>query len=163
MKLLILSGHVGAGKSTISMLYAKQKPKCVRIETDDLRQMVISPHKAPWEGEEGLQQLRLGVRNACLLAKQFIEAGYDVVIADFVTDETQPIYKDLLSKYSPHIVRLSPNYEIAKARFKTRGANITEEQFKMLYDIQAKFINYDREIDNSSLSAQQVTDQLLKL
>jgi hypothetical protein len=163
MKVLILSGLVGAGKSTISKLYAQQKPYCARIETDDIRHMIVSPHKAPWDGDEGMRQLLLGVKNACLLARQFIENGFDVIIADFVTDKSLPIYKDMLATYNPCVVRLFPAYEEAKKRFDARKETITEDEYKMLYEIQVNFKNYDLQIDNTSLSAQDVTDKLLKL
>jgi len=163
MKLLILTGLVGSGKSTISKLYAKQKPNCARIETDDLRHMLINPHKAPWDGKEGKRQLLLGVRNACLLADQFIEAGSNVIIVDFVTDTTLPVYKNLLKKNNPFIVKLFPAYKEAKRRFNSRLKTITDEEFKMLYDIQLKFKKADLEIDNTSLSPQKVVKQLLKL
>lgn len=163
MKLLILSGLVGAGKSTVSMLYAKQKLNCARIETDDLRHMVISPHKAPWDGEEGMRQLIIGVKNTCILANQFIQEGFDVIIVDFVTDKTVSIYKEMLANHNPYLVRLYPTYEEAKKRFDSRHETVTSEEFKMLYDIQTKFNKYDLQIDNTLLSPQEVVDQLLKL
>jgi len=163
MKILIISGVVAGGKSTASKLYAKSKSKCALIETDDVRHMVVSQHTAPWKGNEGIRQLELGVSNTCLLAKRFVEAGFDVVIADFVTSRTLPIYKKLLQKHDPYVVQLVPSFQEAKRRFDVRTERVTDSEFKMLYEMQAKFIEADLRIDNTSLSPQELVDRLLLL
>lgn len=72
-RILILTGPAGAGKNTIASLLTKQRTKCVVIDVDVVRWMVAQPHKAPWNGEEGVKQQELGVENACLLAKNFLQ------------------------------------------------------------------------------------------
>lgn len=135
MGVIIFTGPPGAGKSTISKLYALQRPKCVRIETDDIRHMVITPHMAPWQGEEGKRQLNLGIRNTCLLAHEFLKADFEIVIADFLTEYTFPFYKESFEKNDLKIIQLTAKFEKLKKRFIQRGQSITENEFIMLYDM----------------------------
>jgi hypothetical protein len=69
---------------------------CAVIDVDEIRQLVISGHPAPWEGQEGHRQLRLGVENGCTLARRFLDHGIEVVIADVLTPETVGLYRRLL-------------------------------------------------------------------
>lgn len=161
MNVTIITGPPGAGKSTISKLYAQQRPKCVRIETDDIRHMVITPHMAPWQGEEGKRQLNLGIRNTCLLAHEFLKADFDVVIADFLTEYTFPFYKESFEKCDLKIIQLTAEFEVLKKRFIQRGKTITEEEFKMLFDMQKKFTHYDYQVDNTLLT-QEETVKMIK-
>lgn len=55
-KVLILTGPAGAGKNTVAHEFAKKREKCAVIDIDLVRWMVLQPHKAPWEGEEGMKQ-----------------------------------------------------------------------------------------------------------
>lgn len=111
----------------------------------------------------GIRQLELGVSNTCLLTKEFLKAGFAVVIADFVTSRTLPLYKDSLKEYSPFVVQLLPSFNEAKRRFDPRSEKITDSEFKMLYDMQAKFTGADLIIDNTYLSPQEVIDKLINL
>ncbi|MBI4973610.1 AAA family ATPase [Candidatus Roizmanbacteria bacterium] len=163
MEITIITGPPGAGKSTISKLYAQKQPNCVRIETDDMRHMVVSPHKAPWQGEEGNRQLKLGIRNTCLLTHEFIKEGFEVVIVDFLTEYTFPFYKESLEKYNLKIIQLTATFDELKKRFIQRGKSVTEEEFKMLYDMQKLFTHFDYLIDNTALSPEETVDQIMKV
>lgn len=73
MSVIILTGPPGAGKNTVAQIIAMGKNKCAVIDVDLVRWMILQPHKAPWEGNAGKNQQMLGVRNACLLAKNFLK------------------------------------------------------------------------------------------
>lgn len=89
--ILIITGPPAAGKSTVGPIIAGQLERCAVIDVDLVRAMVVQPHVAPWLSEEGLSQLRLGAENASALARNFVNAGFDVVILDVLTDETAQI------------------------------------------------------------------------
>jgi hypothetical protein len=50
--------------------------------------LVIAGHAAPWEGKEGQLQQRIGVENACVLARRFLDRSIDVVLSDVLNHET---------------------------------------------------------------------------
>lgn len=162
MTILILTGPPAAGKNTISTLVAKQLSRCAVIDVDVVRWMILQPHKAPWDGEEGQIQQKLGVLNACLLTKSFTRAGFDVLILDVVTDETASMYKTELGQIELKIILLLPSFIKIKNRNASRGQRITEDEVEMLYNCQKRLSSYDDQIDNSDLTAEDVATQLVK-
>lgn len=152
MNIYILTGPAGVGKNTIASEFAKQKTKCVVIDVDLVRWMVVQPHKAPWEGEEGHEQQILGVKNTCLLIKSFINEGYDVIVTDWLSNETANLYKDLLKSHNPQIILLLPTFQEIQNRNKKRPPRISDKEIKMTYDKQVELKVYDKKIDNTKLS-----------
>lgn len=158
--ILILTGPPAAGKSTIGPLIAQQLDHCAVIDVDWLRKMVIQPHIAPWRGEAGLAQLRLGAQNACAVARNCIDAGFAVVILDVLTDETAQIYRTALADRGCQIVLLLPSLETALERNRERGQFLTDAEVELLYDCQTALTNYDRQIDNTTGTVEALAAQL---
>jgi predicted kinase len=163
MNILVLTSPAGAGKNTVAKVLAAQRERCAVIDVDVVRQMLVKPHKAPWEGEEGLAQQRLGVRNACALARNFVLSGTDVVILDVLSQETLTAYREALAGLNPKIVLLLPTWEEVQRRNKMRTQYLTDGEIEMIYQSQAVLRGSDQQIDNTNLSPQEVADQLDKL
>ena len=161
--ILILSGPPAAGKSTLGPLIASQLERCAVIDVDRVRLMVAQPHVPPWRGEEGLRQLRLGAENACLLAHNFVEAGFHVVILDVLTPETAGIYRSNLAPLDHQIVLLLPTLEQSLQRNRARGQWLTDEEVRLLYAWEAQLAECDRKIDNSHISAEELAVELAGL
>ncbi|HEX5503368.1 MAG TPA: hypothetical protein VFW96_12155 [Thermomicrobiales bacterium] len=160
---LILTGPPGAGKNTVAAVFAQQRGRCAVIDVDLVRWMVLQPHKAPWEGQEGRAQQRLGVQNACLLARNFLVHRFEVVIHDVLSAETAHLYRQELPGHDPTIVLLLPTFEEIQRRNALRPPRLTAEESRSLYQLQAAFTDYDRKIDNTSLSAEEVAAQLAEM
>ena len=161
MNILILTGPAAAGKNTISNILAKKREKCAVIDVDMVRWMYRQPYIAPWEdAEEGKEQQKFGVENACLLAQNFIKKGLDVILLDVVVDETAKLYREQLP--DAKIVLLLPTFEEAHSRFLNRHKSILEKEFKIVYDWQMAFTDYDEKIDNTNLSVEETVEKLQK-
>ncbi len=160
---LILTGPPAAGKTTVGPLLAARLPRCAMIDVDQLRAMVVQPHIAPWRGEAGLAHLRLGATNACLLAKSFCAAGFDVIILDVLIDETATIYERALAQFDPKIVLLLPSLKEALTRNQKRGQFLTDDEVRLLYGWQQQLTIYDQQIDNTHQSTEQLVEQLLNV
>ena len=106
------------------------------VDVDDVRQLVVSGGAAPWDGEDGLRQQWLGVRNACALAGRFVEAGIEVVAADVLTPETLAAYRELLPGCV--VVRLTVPLDEAWRRAATRAVWLTDEEFVALHRADAE-------------------------
>lgn len=158
---LILTGPSGARKNTVAVELAKQVNRCAVIDVDVVRWMVLQPHKAPWEGEEGTAQQRLGVVNACALARNFINAGFDVIVLDVLSDETARLYKAELKEIGPRIVLLLPTLDEIKRRNTTRETRLKSAEVEILYDRQQHLTEYDVKIDNTNLTAQELATRLM--
>ena len=162
-KVLILTGPTAAGKNTVGGFIAEKLSHCVVIDVDLVRWMVRQPHTAAWEGDEGIAQLVLGARNACLLARSFVEAGYPVVILDFLIDETAQLYKAELNEFEPKIVLLLPSFDEIWRRNLERGRRLTDDEIEWTYDVQNRLTVFDTRIDNTYLSAEEMAGRLAVL
>ena len=160
MGVLLLTGPSGAGKNTVAEALAPRLERCAVIDVDLVRWMVRQPHRAPWEGEEGRTQHRLGARNASVLARSFLDAGYDVVLLDALTDELASLYRAELAGRGLWIALLLPSFEEVLRRNRVRGPRLKEAEVEMLYEQHARLTGYDERVDSTSLSADEVADLL---
>ena len=160
--ILILTGPPAAGKTTIGPLLAKQLERCAVVDVDQVRAMVVQPHIAPWRGEAGMAQLRLGAHNACTLAQNFVAAGYAVVILDVLTDETAQLYRTALAAHQPTIVLLLPSLAEVLHRNQARGQWLTDDEVELLYAWQENLQLYDRKIDNTHIPVDALVLELIE-
>jgi len=129
---LVLTGPPAAGKSATARAIAAGRPRAALVDVDDVRQMVVSGGEPPWRGEEGRRQQVLGVQNACRLARGFLGAAIDVVIADVLTPATAPLYRRELDGCV--VVHLVVDLDEAARRAATRPVWLTEAEFRRLHD-----------------------------
>lgn len=152
VSIIVLTGGPGAGKSTVARAVAPLRHRCAVIEVDDVRQMLVQPHAAPWDGAEGQRQQELGVGNAAQLAIAFAEDGTDVVIADVVNNETAALYRRALVKYGVQIVHLPVTEAMARDRAAGRHYSLTDGQMHALHAAQVDFIDFDVQLDTCVMS-----------
>ena len=98
------------------------------IDVDDVRHLVVAGHAAPWDGDQGRLQQQIGVDNACDLARRFLSAQIDVVLADFVTTHTAALYRRNLPELQ--IIRLRLPLREAHRRAQLRPVHLTEQEFE---------------------------------
>src|ERR1043165_3524512 len=89
--IIVVTGIMAAGKSTIAHLLAQQFVRGVHIEADALQRMIVSGGewvKKPGEPVgEAVRQLRLRLKNMCQLGISFFQAGFTVVLDDIIMGE----------------------------------------------------------------------------
>jgi hypothetical protein len=151
MSILILTGPPASSKNSVSSFVARRRERCAVIDVDQVRWMLVQPHVAPWEGEEGKHQSRLGVENACYLAARFAEDGCDVLLLDFLWNDTVAIYREQLAGYRPQIVLLMPTLKETLRRNHTRGW-LPAHEVEMLYEVMENCTDFDAKIDKSAMS-----------
>lgn len=132
------------------------------IDVDDVRHLVVAGHAAPWEGNAGLQQQQLGVENACALARRFLEAQIEVVLADLVTPSTASIYRRELP--GVRVVRLRLPLADARRRAAQRPVHLTDHEFADLHesDRSSRFFA-DASIEVARLAFDEQVDAVLGL
>ena len=142
------------------MQLAPRLPRCAVIDVDLVRWMVVQPHKAPWDGEEGKRQQLLGVQNTCLLTQRFLEANLTVLILDVLSPETAMLYRTLLAASAPKIVLRLPTLEEIIRRNRTRP-RLTDEELRLLYEQSEQFTSYDEKVDNTHIPAESLVEWFL--
>ena len=158
--ILILTGPPAAGKTTVGPLLAAQLERCAVVDVDQVRAMVVQPHIAPWRGAAGMAQLRLGAHNACILARNFVSAGFAVVLLDVLTDATAQLYRTALADLEHRIVLLLPTLQTVIQRNQARGQWLTDAEVELLYQWQQTLTVYDDKFDNTNLSAAMLAAEL---
>lgn len=161
MTIVILTGPAASGKNTIAQLLAQTGDRAADIDVDLVRWMYRKPHAAPWDGPAGITQMKLGVENACLLARSFAAHGLDiVVITDVVLNETVDIYRSELAGLNPVIVRLLPTWAESLRRLHGRKPTISDEEAQWVYETQENLRDFDVSIDNTHVAADEVVREI---
>ena len=75
-RIIILNGPAGVGKTTISKLLANTSENSVCISGDELKNFIINKTTSVQE--------RLGYKNGATLIDNFVEAGYELIIFEYV-------------------------------------------------------------------------------
>jgi predicted kinase len=90
--IMVVTGIMAAGKSTVARLLAQHFERGVHIEADALQRMIVSG--GVWVGQSGElpgdprgeaeKQLHLRLKHMCMLGRSFYDAGFSVVLDDII-------------------------------------------------------------------------------
>jgi predicted ATPase len=125
---LLLTGGPAVGKTVTARALADAVPRTAYLDVDDLRHLVRNGHAAPWD--DGAAQQLLGVRNAAVLARNFLASGFNVAITDVATRQTLTVYRTLLPDLV--FIHLTTSLAEARRRARIRPVYLTDEEFQAL-------------------------------
>ena len=167
--LIVVTGIMAAGKSTIARLLAQRFARGVHIEADTLQQMIVSG--GVWVGQPGepegeaAQQLRLRLKHMCLLGRSFFEAGFTVVLDDIILGERWQHLQEELHDLPFSLVVLAPRIEVvASQRDVNRSKNPQGHAWAAYLDreLRATMAGLGLWIDTSEQTPEETVEQILR-
>ena len=85
-KLALFGGPAGSGKSTLAKAWSARRERAAHIQLDEIRSLIVVGLADPQKpGDLQAKQFLLSVGASCALAREFINAGYDVAIDDVLS------------------------------------------------------------------------------
>ena len=116
--IVLVTGVMASGKSTVAQALAEQLPKSVHLRGDTFRRMIVSGRAdmSANPSAEALHQLQLRYALAVAAARQFHDAGFDVVYQDVILGQ---VLADVVAQFGDlplSVVVLTPNADVVQER-----------------------------------------------
>lgn len=162
MKIILINGQGGTGKTSVAAILKSEIPNSVYIEADTL--VAVNPFEFGKLGP-------LLIKNAVSLIHNFAEEGYEIIITAGLTRNQEQLDEFLSAlgfKAEIVFVWLRANKEARLARRKARGRDgaDSEEHFESINKIYPDVETFDvkggklLDIDTSSKSIQEIVAEI---
>lgn len=131
----LITGPMGVGKSSTSKVLAEKFEKSAYIKVDHIRKMIIGGYIGPGDENFYIQE-KLGIKNTCALANNYLEAGFNVFIDDVMGKEKLQQYVEFFPNRKIEAFLLLPSIEVTLERFNGRGGatEVLEKRTRHLHD-----------------------------
>jgi len=122
----IICGNACAGKTTTARLLAQRLPPAAQVDGDEMQRLIVTgcrwpvpsdsdPGTGRLTGEAGVQYA-LRIRNACLVAAAFADAGITAIVTDSIINEGFESLTQALAGRPVNFVVLRPPVAVLRQR-----------------------------------------------
>ena len=161
MSVIVLSGPVGAGKTTVGRELLAVLPAPVSyIEGDEFWSFVPKPHS-----RDRREVFRIIMRSMTAAALPFARSGYQVILDFSVPPQFLETMGKILKDVPLHYIVLRPSLAVCEARAAQRSEGRIRDytsyrEFYALFDDCPQYLVSDDQADASSLAKNIVEDLL---
>ena len=122
-RVIVITGAMAAGKSTVAELLAQRLPRSVHIRGDVFRKMVVNGRAdmTPAANEEATAQLHLRYELAARTADRYAEAGFDAVVQDVIIGSELERFVAQITNPERYLVVISPSVSALEWREEQRA------------------------------------------
>ncbi|KNB50787.1 AAA family ATPase [Streptomyces caatingaensis] len=120
---VLITGVMAAGKSTVAELLARRLPRAAHVRGDLFRRMIVSGRAEPLPEEtaEARAQLELRHRLSALVADEYARHGWTAVVQDIVLGEDLVRYVAGVRTRPLYVVVLAPSAAAVRTREAARA------------------------------------------
>lgn len=166
--MIVITGAMAAGKSTIAGLLASRFARGVHIEADVLHGLIVAGRvgvRIPGTPQgEAARQLRLRLRQMCLLGRSFHEAWFAVVLDDLILgDRWEQLREELLGIPFAFIV-LASGVDVLVQRDAGRSKPSQGDAWARYLDdtLRATLIGTGHWIDSANQTPEETVKEILR-
>ena len=164
--IILITGIMAAGKSTVAQRLAERLPKSVHLRGDLFRRMIVNgrAEMAADFGAEAFEQLRLRYRLAAAAAELYCSAGFTVVYQDVILGPVlQEVVDMLKAKRSLQVIVLCPSPEVVAQREAARNkvGYTSWSPVDLDTELRSNTPRLGLWLDNSALSVEETVDTIL--
>lgn len=122
-RVIVITGAMAAGKSTVAELLAQRLARSVHIRGDVFRKMVVNGRAdmTPAATVEATAQLHLRYELAARTADRYAEAGFDAVVQDVIIGSELERFVARIATPERYLVVLSPSVSALEWREEQRA------------------------------------------
>jgi predicted kinase len=163
---ILLTGVMAAGKSSVAQRLAERLPMSVHLRGDVFRRMIVNgrAEMEPQYSERAFAQLRLRYQLAAVSSGLYCAAGFTVVYQDVIIG---PVLREVVERLATtqplYVVVLSPAPEVIAtreaAREKTGYSTWTPEELD--HELRANTPRLGLWLDTSALSIEDTVEAIL--
>jgi len=115
---VVVTGVMAAGKSTIAQLLAERLPRSAHVHGNGFRQSIVSGRAEMLEPPtaEASRQLWLRYKLSAMVADEYAAAGFTAIVQDVILGSDVPEYVRLVRTRPCFLVTLAPRPEVVAAR-----------------------------------------------
>jgi chloramphenicol 3-O-phosphotransferase len=122
-RVIVITGAMAAGKSTVAELLARQLPKSVHVRGDAFRKMVINGRAdmTPQPTAAATAQLQLRYELASHTADRYADMGFDAIVQDVIIGADLAGFIDRVRTPRRYLIVLSPSVSALEWREEQRA------------------------------------------
>ncbi|WP_245630551.1 AAA family ATPase [Granulicoccus phenolivorans] len=121
-RVIVITGAMAAGKSTVAQLLAQRLPQSVHVRGDAFRRMMINggAEMTPNPPPAAIAQLQLRYKLASMVADEFASSGFDAIVQDVIIGRDLHRFIARISTPDRFLVVLSPTVSALEWREEQR-------------------------------------------
>jgi chloramphenicol 3-O-phosphotransferase len=122
-RVIVITGAMASGKSTVAELLAARLPASVHVRGDVFRRMVVNGRvdMTPDAGTEAMAQLHLRYALGSHTADAYAEASFDAIVQDVIIGAELAGFVERIQTPERHLVVLSPSVSALEWRERSRA------------------------------------------